>query len=209
MVVDDPPVTQDFTQSYAALYRRSGSAVPDPRRTGGRLHLGVTIVRLGFAVSAEYALASGPAGVCIRPTRIRLTLRHALHHVMIANEVPAGGCLFQEVLKHEMQHVAINRETLAAYAPRVRRAVARWAATAVIRAESGDAAARALRQGAATAAQPVLQRLYEARRVRHGRHDSPEEYRRLSASCFADHVRMRARLRGQEVPSTVPPERRR
>lgn len=208
MTVTDPPVTRDFNQSYAALHRRSGAAAPNPRRAGAQLHLGVTIVRLGFGIEVDYVMASGEAGVCIRTRQVRLDLRHVEHHVMIANEIPPRGCLFEEVLKHEMRHVAVNRETLAAFAPRVRAAVAEWSDAAAARAETAARAVQHLRRAIAAAARPELDALNAERVARHARIDTREEYRRLSASCFADHVRMRARMRGQAPPSTLPPARR-
>ncbi len=194
-MVDDPPVTQDFSRPFAELHRRAGTRPPNPR--GGQLHLGLTIVGLSFGTEMGFEMTSGLAGVCLRPRTIRLTIRHTLHHVMIASEVPAGGCLFQEVLAHEMRHVAVNRQTLATYAPRVREAASRWAAGAVARGGDAQMLAGSLRDQLGAAVKPVLDRLNAARRSQQAAIDSPEEYRRLAASCFADHVRIRSLLLGQ------------
>lgn len=198
LVVDDPPVTQDFSQPFAALHRRTGARPPDPR--GGQLHLGLTIVGLAFNSEINFEMTSGLAGVCLRPRTIRLTLRHSLHQVMIASEVPRGSCLFQEVLAHEMRHVAVNRQTLATYAPRVREAAVQWAAGAVARGGDAQMLAVSLRDQLGAAVKPVLDRLNATRRSQQAAVDSPEEYRRLSASCFADHVRIRSQLLGQTPP---------
>lgn len=199
LVIDDPPVTRDFSQPFAALHRRAGTPPPDPR--GGRLHLGVTIVRLAFGTELGFAMTSGLAGVCLRPQSIKLTLGHTLHQVLIASEVPRGGCLFQEVLEHEMRHVAVNRQTLATYAPRVREAAARWAADAVARGGDSQAMAASLRDQLGAAVKPVLDQLNTTRRNQQAAIDTPEEYRRLAASCFADHVRIRSLLLGEGAPA--------
>lgn len=195
LVLDDPPITRDFSQPFAALHRRAGTRPPDPRR--GQLHLGVTIVALAFGSEMGFAMSTGLAGVCLRPQAIRLTLRHTLHHVMIASEVPPGGCLFQEVLTHEMRHVAVNQQTLATYAPRVREAALRWAAGAVARGGDAQVLATSLRDQLGAAVKPVLDQLNATRRRQQAAIDTPEEYRRLAASCFADHVRIRSQLLGQ------------
>lgn len=192
LVVDEPEVTHDYGQPFAVLHQRTGTRPPDPRR--GPLHLGLTIAGLSFSSALDFTAMTGIEGACLRPRRVRLMLRQSPHHVMIASEVPRGGCLFQEVLAHEMRHVAVNRQTLAKWAPRVREAAAAWAKDAIARGDDAEAVAKVLRDRLGAAVAPVLNRLKADRQRAQAAIDTPAEYRRIAASCFADHVRIRSGL---------------
>ncbi len=184
-----PPFSRDIT--VAGLHAKSGQP-----QTSFSHHLGLTMVRTEWQSELQAHVARTPdGGVCATVAEARITLANAEHRVLIAREIPEGGCLWREVETHERRHVAVNRRTLQDAATPARRALDAWAEAAVARAATPREAMLALRDGMGQAIAPVATALKEARQKAHGAIDTPEEYHRLYRSCGADQIRLQDRLR--------------
>lgn len=188
-IVDPQPrLSRDTT--IAALHALSGQ----PQRADFH-HLGVTALRMEWRGEVQVSVTSDPSGACAEVARVRVTLAHVGHRILIAREIPAASCLYQEVETHERRHVAANRRVLRDAAAPVRRAIEAWANEAEARAATADAAREALLSGLQAAMTPVIAAVQERRDAANRAIDSPEEYRRIAQSCGVDHIRLQDRLR--------------
>ncbi len=188
-VIDPAPVTSQ-AEGIDALHEETGQ-----ERSAGQHHLAFTTSRVEWRSEIDTRYREEAGGVCARPARVALSLVQAEHLVRIAGEIPRGGCLWQEVLAHEMRHVAVNRRTLRAAAARARAAAEAWALRAEGRGVSLDEAMAGLQEGLRRAIEPALAGMREARGAAHGRIDSRAEYERLGEVCPADQRRLRQALR--------------
>lgn len=161
----------------------------------GFQHLGLTLLRSEWRSEIGLRLAGGDGGVCAVVEHVRVTLAHAENRILIAREIPAGSCLYEEVEAHERQHVAANTRVLRAAVAPARRVLEAWAAEAEARAADPEAAKAVLQEGLRQAMEPVMAALNERRVEANRAIDSPAEYQRLSRSCALDHVRLQDRLR--------------
>jgi hypothetical protein len=183
-----PRLSRDTTVS--ALHGLSGQ----PQRANFH-HLGVTVLRMEWRGEVQLSVATDPQGICAVVTRVRVTLAHVGHRILIAREIPQGGCLYQEVETHERRHVAANRRALREAVAPVGRALEAWAANAETRAATAEAAREALLSGLQATMTPLIAAVQERRDVANRAIDSPEEYRRIAQSCGVDQLRLQDRLR--------------
>ena len=58
-------------------------------------------------------------GYCVYLTSVEANFGLQKMQVFVASELKQGGCAYNAVLDHENQHVAINRETVKEFAPRI------------------------------------------------------------------------------------------
>ncbi len=191
-VVDRPPQLE-LDLGIDALHALSGE-----RRTARRAHLGLTTSRLEWHsdLNAHIGQEDGGRGrFCAVPGEVVLTLVEAEHRISIAAELPSGGCLWHEVYAHERRHAAVNRQTLGVAVRTAREAATRWARFAAAQGPSADIAMARLQAGLRRAIEPSLAALRAARTRAHAQIDTPEEYRRISSICPADHARLAARQR--------------
>jgi hypothetical protein len=195
MSIDDPAPVVSQALGVDALHGETGQ-----KRSPGLHHLALTASRVEWRSEIETRYREDAGGVCARPARIALRLVQAEHVVRIAGEIGRGGCLWREVLAHEMRHVGVNRQTLRAAAERARAAAEAWALQAEGRGATFDAAMAGLQEGLRQAIEPALAGMREAREAAHGRIDSRAEYERLGEVCPADQRRLREALRAAGTP---------
>lgn len=188
-VVDPAPVVSTALGT-AALEAETGQ----PHRPETH-HLGLTTSRVEWHSEIETRYRETAGGVCARPMSVLLTLVQTEHMLRIAAEIPPGGCLWQEVERHERRHVAVNRRTLQAAGAGAEAAARAWAARTASRGRTLDEAMAALQAGLRRAIEPALAGMRAARGALHLAIDSRAEYRRLSEACPADQRRLRDRLR--------------
>jgi hypothetical protein len=179
--LDDPEPSLDAGTGMDAL-----RAEADAPRNAAHRHLGATVSRVEWQSELEARVHFFPGRVCARPERVLLNLRHAEHSVRIARELPRGGCLFRETEAHERRHVSANRATLRRAAAEAGAAARAWAASAVGRGATEQAAMAALRDGLRRAIAPAMDAMQAARDAAHREIDRPEEYRRLGSVCPDD-----------------------
>lgn len=183
-----PRLSRDTTVS--ALHALSGL----PQRADFH-HLGVTVVRMEWRSEMQISLATSSDRICAVVARVRVTLAHVDHRILIAREIPQGSCLYEEVEMHERRHVAANRQALRDAAVPARRALEAWALGAEAQAATAEGAREALASGLQATMRPLIAAVQERRDAANRAIDSPEEYRRIARSCGVDHMRLQDRLR--------------
>jgi hypothetical protein len=195
MTVVDPAPVVSQALGIDALHGETGQP-----RSAGQHHLALTTSRVEWQSEIDTRYREDAGGVCARPAWIALSLVQAEHLVRIAGEIRRGGCLWREVLAHEMRHVAVNRRTLRAAAARARAAAEAWAMRAEGRGAGFDEAMAGLQEGLRLAIEPALAGMRDAREAVHGQIDSRAEYERLGEVCPADQRRLREALQSAAAP---------
>jgi len=120
-----PPARIEVIAAHAIPQVNFRYAAADIRRelNSGPLAVALGMTQTSTSFSADIALGTvplrGQPGVCARP-RIELTLRHSRIEVRLAREIQDDGCVADVVLKHELGHVAIERDSLSAAAETLR-----------------------------------------------------------------------------------------
>ena len=116
-----PPAHVAVTTAYAipqVNFRHSAGEIRLQLGSGAQsIALGMTQASTSFILDISLTAVSlrDPRRLCARP-RIELTLRHSVMEVWLASEIQHDECVADVVLKHELRHVEIERETLAAAA---------------------------------------------------------------------------------------------
>ena len=167
-----------YAHSSGEIRRQLGSA---PRM----IALGLT--QSSTALSVEVQLQSvrdaGGELLCARP-EVRVTLRHAHLDVWIASELQRDACVSAIVLEHEMQHVAIERDTLDWAAQQLESRLQAWYQDRVLQGSESDIKAGLVRDFAQRWT-PVLEELLDSSRPRHAAFDQRDSYGDASA-CGGD-----------------------
>jgi hypothetical protein len=148
--------------------------------------VGLTIsnLRLDSFFDIKAAPAETDSSVCAQIMTLNLAFGFEGTTVYVAHEVPQGSCGYHEVLDHEAGHVAIDRDVVAAYLPRLRELLAdELRRVGVIRASSFGGAETVLNDAIHDYLRELGSNIASARDQRQREHDSPEEYRQLSTSC--------------------------
>jgi hypothetical protein len=178
-VYDDP--TLDTALDTAALAARTR----DARRGDVQLGLTESVLVGGFEVTVDFA-PSAPGSPLLCGAAREISVRFGFENVVIhiAREVAGDRCMYDEVYRHELRHVAVDRDMVATYAPRIEAALRTLVATrGVVRALGRDAVAEAVRERVRGALDAVLRSLSRERRLRQRLIDGVEEQRRLGAAC--------------------------
>jgi hypothetical protein len=178
----ETPIEEDRSQNIATLTKRMAGQGPDGPA------LGLTYSRLGTEVA--YAMRAVPTGqgYCVSFERVDAQLTLSIT-VFFATELKPGSCIDGEAGRHEQKHVALERELLPVAKARVETAllkVAKRTATATTIEAAGDK----LQQAARKAVDTVLNTFAAEKKARQLKFDTIEEYRKLSAACSADEIRL-------------------
>ncbi|HIJ64197.1 MAG TPA: hypothetical protein HPQ04_16015 [Rhodospirillaceae bacterium] len=160
--------------------------VPDTFESAakGWVLLGLTKRNDTFSVTAKVLMlpAVGGGGTCVWVEEVSARLGGNETDVYVASNYHVGSCEYNVVLEHENTHVAINREVLKAFAPRIgaglREALRGFP---VVVAEAGEAG-RVPGLLSASVNQVYQSMIGELRR-RNQALDSPENYRRTQMRC--------------------------
>ena len=129
-----PEVTLTSLRGELAYYGSHSEA--DLRRLfvkaggSGRWHgwnpAGLTLADLEIALRVEVRAQPLSRGrFCAELARVDATLGYRTLNVYVARRYRRGACEYEQILDHENRHVAIFRDVLAQYGPRVRRALER------------------------------------------------------------------------------------
>lgn len=102
----------------------------------------------------------------------------------VAREIPRNTCGFDEVYRHELKHIEVNRSLLQAYAPLVsERLREHLRLNGVIRQENPDYAVSQLRARLKDIVEKTMQDIDRENTERQSAVDSREEYERISNAC--------------------------
>jgi hypothetical protein len=121
-------VTDSAETAYFNDYNVTG--LRDVMRTRGHviagMHqraLGLTSSQIGFNVSGKTFAVPVQGGYCVYLREVDARFGYRAMDVFIASEYRPNTCEYRAILDHENQHVAINRQGVAEYAPRIRQAL--------------------------------------------------------------------------------------
>ncbi len=104
-------------KSIASLTKFSNKSSEDIYTSSHRT-LGVTVTRPDVKARMQY-YASGNKN-CFFLSEYEVSATFTSFHVYVAKEYRNGGCAYNAILKHENQHVAIEKQQMEAFVQRLR-----------------------------------------------------------------------------------------
>jgi hypothetical protein len=148
--------------------------------------LGVTFVTPSFTVDAKTVVMPVQGGVCVYLERVHAKVGYRSMDVYVASEYPPGTCENRAIVDHENQHIAINLEALAEFAPKIRAELERIvAAEKPVRTTDGKRGTRQLVNRVSDRMSGALDRFHSALRERNARIDSASNYAAIGGLCSA------------------------
>ncbi len=84
-------------------------------RKGFRV-LGITTIKIDSGINVRYQGTPVSNGVCVHVKSVTVRFGLKNHYVHVPREYPRDTCKFRVVLRHEMEHVDVNRRTVRKYA---------------------------------------------------------------------------------------------
>jgi hypothetical protein len=166
----------------------------DPRQMAERATLplgrtwtagGLTAGRYETSLEAATVLRPLPDGsLCAQVASVSGRLTYTDFTVYVARTYAPGSCQYEVILGHEMEHVAIHRETYERYLPLIQARLEEAARTQPpfrVR-HGGEAAAFAVAR-LQEAVDPLLAALDAEAKRRNAEIDSPANYHRLTNRC--------------------------
>lgn len=140
-------------------------------------------------------LADGRSCVKVKEADISVGYKNVV--IYIPQEVQQGTCGFNEVMGHEMKHVAVNRDVLAQYVPVITANVQGYLdANGFYSGGDPDGAVARLNAALQDIVTRNFQPMVEENSRRQQGVDTIEEYRRVSSSCNGQLARVTNGYRG-------------
>jgi hypothetical protein len=183
-ISDPPPI-------YSNALTANGIMDLEQKRTGivnlgkrGRT-MGITSYTPRFQLAANSKAQAAGSGYCVYLTEVIADYGFNTHEVFIAKEFPLDSCEYNVVLDHENQHVAINRTTLAEYAPKVRAALEQAVAAGIgpIYSPTPRVGGTDVLQRIAQQVAPVLRAAQQTQSKRNAGIDTAGNYHDTSKKC--------------------------
>jgi hypothetical protein len=192
-----PAMDQEFAVGLelrsAPVSYRNDLSTAEIDRLGGGLHrrqpgfktTGLTVADLTYGMRMEYWQVAYRENItCLYPHKVEIDLGYRSTTVYVARQYGPETCPYDVVLDHERQHVAINRQVLDDYAPRIRNAVQKTVMKLFpIAARSGKRAQNEARRKLEVALQKAVQTMIAERDRRHAVLDTPDNYRQTQSLC--------------------------
>ena len=174
-----PPPTIDNSLTQPQL-----QLLAEHRHPGRALGLYHAYVSGRFNARIQMRWDEGEA--CLWVARIALRIEAADRRIWVIRERHPGTCAYDVVLEHERKHQQVDEEVVAAFVPKLEKALAhRAAALGVVRVSAGER--EAIQKRMLTAVNETFQAqmhtLQEERERRQQEVDTPAEYRRIGAAC--------------------------
>jgi hypothetical protein len=184
-VFDEPQY--DFSQNLAsvqAIARDRQHAIPHNEA----IAMGITRYSPVLEFRIPMMVETPPDGLaCARVQHVDVTVGYHDVTVFIANEIRQGTCAFAETMGHEQKHVAVNRELLQEFAPRIEERLKSYLRLyGVFRVENADFAEQLLRERLTSEMNDIIQQMQNENIQRQQLVDSRSEYERLSRVCGGD-----------------------
>lgn len=146
--------------------------------------LGITAIETMLSLRASSRLVPQQNGYCVYLTSVDADFGWQKQQVFIASELKQGSCGYNAVLDHENQHVAINRETVAQYAPRIRARIEEsLRAQKPVFTQNTGSTTDAILEGIKNQAGSVMDQFGSTMSQRHGVIDTASNYSATSALC--------------------------
>ena len=146
--------------------------------------LGITAIETMLSLRASSRLVPQQNGYCVYLTSVDADFGWQKLQVFVASELKQGGCGYNAVLDHENQHVAINRETVAQYAPLIRARIEEsLRAQKPIFTQNTGGTTDAILEGVKNQAGTVIDQFGSTLSQRQGVIDTASNYSATSALC--------------------------
>lgn len=177
-----PTPAYDFNQGIGTLMAMSADTHHSIREG---LSLGLTRYEPILEVRAPIVGIKLPnGGSCAHVEHVDVTLGYENVVVLVAHEIPQGTCGFNEVMAHEMRHIAANQQILQMYVPRIADELKAYLRVNGARQEaSTDYAMNIVGQKLHDIVNPLLQEMSQENERLQQTIDTPQEYARITASC--------------------------
>jgi hypothetical protein len=175
----------DYTVDIATLQGLAQDATHAVHGGHRGLTLGLTRYNpvLQFRVPIQTVKFPNSEG-CARVNHVEVTIGYRDVVVFIPKEVPQGSCGFEQVMIHEQKHIAVNQAILDEYVPLIETRLRDYLRfNGVFREPNPQYAVDLLNQKLKTILDTMSQQITNENRQRQELVDSPEEYRRVSATC--------------------------
>lgn len=147
--------------------------------------LGLTRYSPIMSVNVASKVMNLPDGLtCALIDHIDVTVGYQNVTVYIANEIPQNSCGFQEVMAHEMKHVGVNKSLLEEYKPIIENKLKDYLKfNSVFREPNPDYAISLAHDKLYEILNATAEDFYSENGRRQHLVDTPQEYRRISATC--------------------------
>ena len=176
--VDNSKSVRELTQIAANAYGPEGRVAHTSGMTRGVFKLDAN-----FVIRADGPI-SGP--ICYSLHRIKVDIQYRAT-VYIASEHPPNSCHYRELLAHEMKHVAVDRELIrdakAQVGEHVLNTTEQIGRFASLPLDTEASVRQAYNGILAQALSEALERIQAERNKRQRVIDTPEEYKRVAATC--------------------------
>ena len=165
------------------LQRLQGQTGASSRR--GWRPIGLTLTELEFRMNISVnTMARKGRGHCATVAGVKSSLGYDKITIYIAKRYPKGSCQYLSVLAHENEHLAIFRDTLAVYGPRVeRRLTAAASAMKPVLAPTPARAAAKIQKALQREMEPLFKEMNRRLDTENDRIDTPLKYHGEQARC--------------------------
>ncbi len=147
--------------------------------------VGLTLTELKYQMRLNIeAVPISNSSYCARLTDVEADLGYDELRVYIARKFRPGSCAHRSINDHELTHVAVFREALNRFYPRLQHRLQR-AATEMrpVRASSPESAASYLRKRLSAVVKPLFLEMNRELDRNNAQLDTPERYRQEQALC--------------------------
>jgi len=172
-------------RQLGALQGHQGSYSPT-RTNNSKWHaIGLTQTELKFRMKISVNTLAVPGrGHCANVAAVEAELGYGTINVYVDKRYRKGSCQYLSVLEHENEHVAIFRDALAIYTPKVERRLSNAAAELkTITASTPDRAATRLQKQLQRKMKPLFKEMNAVMDRKNASIDTAKNYRREQARC--------------------------
>lgn len=173
--------------------RRSRADLAQMHKRSGRANafgaawtpVGLTLTDLKYRMQVKVeAIHLGQGKYCARLTAVEAKLGYDRFAVFVAKRFPPGTCPYSSITEHERKHVAVFRQTLDAYFPRMKHRLERAAyALTPIHAANPDVAAARLQRRLRATIDPLFHEMNRMLDRDNAKLDTQEQYSQEQKHC--------------------------
>ncbi len=174
----------DTSRTSQELERLQGKRASADRRRGWH-PIGLTLTELQFRMQISVnALPRNDNTHCAVVSAVDASLGYDRITIYVDRRYPPGSCQYQSVLDHENLHLAVFRDTLAAFAPTVERRLNEAAQKLKpVVARTAEQAAAKLQKALQREVEPIFNDMNRRMDAENGRLDNKENYLHEQSRC--------------------------
>lgn len=142
---------------------------------------------IGFDTETRFEIAESAGQACVNLTEIDVIF-YAKPEVHVASNFQKGSCEYNAVIEHEKKHIAVLRDFIREYSPKVKaqiQDIVRQSRIAIgpFKTSRIDAAQQKLQQDFMRKIEAYSAQIIPVLAARQSQIDAPEEYERVQAQC--------------------------